>query len=610
MVDELLPYYEKELAFIRQMGSEFARENPKIASRLGINGDTIEDPHVSRLVESFAYLNARIQHRLDDDFPELSDALLTTLFPHYQRPIPSMTIVHFQPDPEQLEAPFTVARGTLLDTKPFKGEHCRFTTTYDTELIPAKLTGAQLMGRPFSTPGSDRMRGSASVLKLSFSSFFEGVDLAEVMPDRIRLYLKGQPQHIHPLYELLTNRCENVVLSAGEGSGHVRFLGQEAVQPVGFDAEEGLLPYPNNSFMGYRLLTEYFAFPEKFMFVDIHGVDVAALGENLESIDLYVYLRDADLELEHHIDANTFVTGCTPAVNLFSHQADPIELDHRQYEYQVVPDVRRPSGYEIHSVDQVVAADAYGKTAEYRPFYGFNHDRDYHQDQTFWFARRQHAKFKPTDRDEGTDVYLSLVDLDLAPSVAGEKTLMVRTTCSNRDQPAKLPFNAREPKLQCVDGSPPTQRIRCLTQPTETIRPPLGNAARWRLLSHLQLNQRSLGGENAKASLQEMLRLYDFKQTSTHRSLIEAITDLQVRPVNAPIQVAGRPTLCRGMEVTLTIDDRLLSGISLCLFTAVLEHFFALYCSVNSFSQLLVKRKNHDGYYKQCPIRKGDRQCL
>ncbi|WP_347330432.1 type VI secretion system baseplate subunit TssF [Marinimicrobium locisalis] len=608
MADELLPYYERELAFIRQMGAEFSKENPKIASRLGISSETIEDPHVSRLVESFAYLNARIQHRLDDDFPEFSDALLTTMFPHYQRPIPSMTIVQFEPDPEQLDAPFQVPKGTALDTRPFKGEKCRFTTCYDTEMVPARLTEAQLMGRPFATPGSDRLRGAASVLKLRLEPFFENGNLAEGLPGKLRFYLKGQSQHIHPLYELLVNQCENVVLS--DGGSHPVFLGADAIHPVGFEPDEGLLPYPDNAFIGFRLLTEYFAFPEKFLFIDIEGIDLSRLSPELPALELYLYLREADVELEHHVRARNFVMGATPAVNLFEHQADPIELDHRQYEYQILPDVRRPAGFEIYSVDQVIAADAYGKSAEYRPFYGLNHDRDYHQDQTFWFAQRRHAKLKASQRDDGTDVYLSLVDLDFAPSVAREKTLMVQTTCSNRDQPARLPFNSKEPQLQCADGSPPSKSIRCLTQPTETIRPPLGNSARWRLLSHLQLNQRSLSGPDAKQALQEMLRLYDFKQTSAHRSLVEAIVDLQIRPVNAPLHIAGRPTLCRGMEVTLTVDDRMLSGISLCLFTQVVEHFFALYCSINSFSQVLIRRKGHDGFYKRCPIRAGGRQCL
>ncbi|WP_111642407.1 type VI secretion system baseplate subunit TssF [Marinimicrobium alkaliphilum] len=605
MADELLPYYEKELAFIRQMGAEFAKENPKIASRLGINTDTIEDPHVSRLVESVAYLNARIQHRLDDDFPELSDSLLNTLFPHYQRPIPSMAIACFEPDPEQLEATFTLAKGTLLETKSFKGETCRFTTAYDTELVPAQVASAQLMGRPFSTPGSDAVRSAASVLKLRLSAHFDESDLQQVMPERLRLYLKGQPQHIHPLYELLINRCENVVISAGHGTGESVFLGKDAVKAVGFEADQGLLPYPDNAFIGYRLLTEYFAFPEKFMFVDIQGLDLERLKGPLPHLDIYIYLSDADVELEHNVDATTFVLGCTPVVNLFEHQTDPIEVDHRHHEYQIIPDVRRPSGYEVYSVDEVIAADPYGKTATYRAFYGLNHDRAYHEDQVFWYARREHAKAKPQERDEGTDVYLSLVDLDFQPGNAINKTLMVKTTCSNRDQPARLPFSAREPALQCVDASPPTKRIRCLTQPTESIRPPLGNGARWRLISHLQLNQRSIAGDGATEALQEMLRLYDFQQNSAHRSLIEAIDNVQVRPVNAPIQVAGRPTLCRGMEVTVTVDDRLLAGISLCLFTQVLEQFFALYCSLNSFSRLRVRRKQQDGFYKECPVRIG-----
>lgn len=606
MADELLSYYEKELAFIRQMGAEFARENPKIASRLGINADTIEDPHVSRLVESFAYLNARIQHKLDDDFPEISDALLTVLFPHYQRPIPSMSIVQFTADDEQLDAAYTVPRHTLLETRSFSGESCRFSTAYDVELLPLQVSDATLMGRPFSTPGSDRVRGAASVLKLTFNAFVDSIDLSELATEHLRFYLKGQAQHIHPLYELLFNSCQNVVLSTGKPGEPPIFLGSDALKPVGFEPDQGLLPYPSSSFMGYRLLTEYFAFPQKFMFMDVDGIELAKLGADLNHFELYIYLGESNIELEHNINAENFLLGCSPVVNLFSHDTDPIELDHRQPEYQVVPDVRRPDGYEIYSVDKVMAADAYGRTTTYRPFYGLNHDRDYHSDQAFWYARRQHAKLKATKRDEGTDIFISLVDMDFSPSIAEDKTLLIGTTCSNRDQPSKLPFNQSEPSLQAVNATPPCSAIRCIVQPTETIRPPLGNGARWRLLSHLNLNHWSLtGGESAKEAFKEMLRLYDFQHSSVNRSIVESIVDLQARPVNAPINVGGYPTLCRGIEVTVTINDRVLSGISLCLFSSVIEHFFALYCSVNSFSKVLIKLDNKEGIYKECPIRTG-----
>src|SRR5690554_210340 len=354
MADELVPYYVKELAFIRQMVAEFAEEHPKIAGRLGVSSETIEDPHVSRLIESFAYLNARIQHKLDDDFPEISDALLTVLFPHYQRPIPSMSIVQFTADDEQLDAAYTVPRHTLLETRSFSGESCRFSTAYDVELLPLQVSDATLMGRPFSTPGSDRVRGAASVLKLTFNSFVDSIDLNELATEHLRFYLKGQAQHIHPLYELLFNSCQNVVLSTGKPGEPPIFLGSDALKPVGFEPDQGLLPYPSSSFMGYRLLTEYFAFPQKFMFMDVDGIELAKLGADLNHFELYIYLGESNIELEHNINAENFLLGCSPVVNLFIHDTDPIELDHRQPEYQVVPDVRRPDGYEIYSVDKVM----------------------------------------------------------------------------------------------------------------------------------------------------------------------------------------------------------------------------------------------------------------
>lgn len=228
MSDELLPYYEKELAFIRQMGAEFAKEHPKIAGRLGINSDTIEDPHVSRLIESFAYLNARIQHKLDDDFPELSDALLNVMFPHYQRPIPSMCIVQFDANEELLEATYRLERNTLLETEQFQGEDCRFNTIYDTVLQPIKVTSASIIGRPFSTPGSDSVRGAGGVLKLSLETFNEEISFANLDLQHLRFYLKGQPQHINPLYELLLHRCHNVVISLSEDNPQPAYLGKDA----------------------------------------------------------------------------------------------------------------------------------------------------------------------------------------------------------------------------------------------------------------------------------------------------------------------------------------------------------------------------------------------
>ena len=611
MADELLSYYEKELAFIRQLGSEFAEEHPKIASRLGINTDIIEDPHVSRLIESFAYLNARIQHKLDDDFPELSDALLSVLFPHYQRPFPSTTIVQFVGDPEQLEARYFLERDTLLETEQFQGENCRFATVYPTELYPIKVVDANLIGRPFSTPGSADVKGAGGVLRIRLETYNEELSFGEMRPDKIRFYLKGQPQHINPLYQLLLNDCHNVVLSLGEEDTSPKFLGKNAIQPVGFGRDEGLLQYPDTSFMGYRLLTEYFVFPEKFMFIDIVGLANKLPADAGNKLDLYIYLASSDVELEHNITAETFMLGCTPAVNLFKHRADPMKVDHTQLEYQVIPDARRPVGYEVYSIDKVIATSSSGAEEEYLPFYGLNHKYQDSETYSYWFGNRRSARMSAYHRDDGTDMFLNLVDLQFDPNVPDDRILIIDTTCSNRNLPEKLPFSSTQPKLQGVDCAPPVERIRCVTQPSVVVRPPMRNHARWRLISHLNLNHLSITGQdNATEALKEILRLYDFKESSVTRGLIESILAVQARPISAPLTIDGHATMCRGMEVEITLDNTLLTGSSAYLFATILEHFFALYCSINSFTRVLVKLKNKEGYLKKCPPRAGEKILL
>ncbi len=611
MADELLPYYEKELAYLRQLGAEFAKEHPKIASRLSINSDTIEDPHVSRLIEGFAFLNARIQHKLDDDFPELSDALLSILYPHYQRPIPSMSIVQFEADVDLLDSRYTIPRKSLLETAQFQGENCRFSTVYDTELWPITITSATLIGRPFSTPGSAKISGAESVLKLSLSTFTEEMSFSELRPEQLRFYLKGQAQHVNPLYQMLLNSCNNIVLALSETDTAPVFLGCDNIKPVGFDSKDGLLPYPASSFIGYRLLTEYFTFPEKFMFVDLTGLADKIPDNAGNTLDIYIYLNSSDIELEHNISAESFLLGCTPIINLFEHTADPIKLNHTQHEYQIIPDTRRPIGYEIYSVDEVVATSSSGTEEHYTPFYGMNHSQNNTDTHSFWFATRKNSKSGLFSRDEGTDMYLSLVDLEFNPNVPDDHTITLKSTCSNRDLPEKLPFSSDQPKLQCVDSAPPCSNIRCLIRPTQVIRAPLRDHARWRLISHLNLNHLSLtGGDDATMALKEILRLYDFKESFVTRALIESIIKVQAKPISAPLNIDGHATMCRGMEIEVELDDLLLTGSSAYLFSTILEHFFALYCSINSFTRLLVKIKSKEGYFKKCPPRSGEKTFL
>lgn len=609
MSDELLSYYEKELAFIRQLGAEFAKEHPKIAGRLGVSDETIEDPHVSRLIEAFAYIAARIQHKLDDDFSELSDALLSVLFPHYQNPIPSMSIAQFVPDREQLQGAYRIPRGTQLGTEQYQGESCVFGTAYETLLYPIDIVGAQLLGLPLSTPGAARARGARSVLRLSLKTFSPEIRFGDLGVNDLRVYLKGQPQHVHPLFEMLLKDCIEVVLARGDGDVAPVSLGRDCIQPVGFAADEELLPYPPAAFEGYRVLTEHFVFPEKFMFIDIAGLG-ERLPENVgEELTLYVYFNSADIELEHNIGAGSFALGCTPVVNLFPHRADPIRLDHTRDEFEVTPDIRRPAGFEVYSIDKVSVSKANGDIVEYAPFYAASQRAS--QQGLYWFAARRSAKLSANQRDEGTHMFVSLVDSACRPKLPDERVLNVDTMCTNRDQPVKLPYGNDQPRLQCLNEAPPCTAIRLLKKPTAVVRPPLRNFARWRLISHLNLNVLSLtGGADATEALKGILRLYDFQGSGATRALIESIAAVRSHPISAPLNMDGRTMMCRGVEIEVEIDDSRLTGASAYLFALVLEQFFAVYRSINSFTRLLVRVKGKEGYLKKCPPRAGQKILL
>lgn len=607
MSDELLKHYEKELAFVQKAMSEFAQRHPKIGSRLRISDDRPEDPFVDRLLDGVALLNARIQDKLNDDFPEMTDGLLGTLYPHYQRPIPSMSIVQFQAA-DALDECVTIAQKTELDSDTFGGESCRFSTCYPAEIQPLKVESAQLLARPFIAPGADVVSGADGVLKISLRTLSPALNLSELKPGKLRFYLRGQPKHIYPLYEHLLNGAVKLVLAKNEADTKPVYCSPAAITPVGFDVDEGLLPYPANAFVGYRLLTEYFVFPQKFLFVDI---DISKLPANTSNeLNLYIYLKQSDGELEHYINASVFVLGCTPAVNLFPYVADPIALDHTQHEYRIVPDGRRTGALEVYSVDQVNASDSQGRKFEYTPFYGIQHRHTERNHGTYWHARRLSVIEGENHNEEASETNLSLVDLNFDPNQPLDEVIDLRLTCFNRNLPAKLPSGTNQPRLNMVEGDAPVLSIHCITPPTTTLRPPLRNRAYWRLLSHLNLNHLSLTGDENGDALKEILRLYDFRNSDTTRKMIESIRKVQVKPIMAPISVGKGTAMCRGTQVELEFDPRLVAGGSAFLFASVLERYLALYCSLNSFTRLIASISNTEGELKRWPPRAGEKALL
>ncbi|ABC30958.1 uncharacterized protein conserved in bacteria [Hahella chejuensis KCTC 2396] len=609
MSDELLPYYEKELAYLRQSGAEFARVHPKIAGRLRISGDVVEDPHVSRLLEGVAYLNARIQYRLEDDFSELSDALLDQLYPHYLRPIPSMAVVQFRAA-KDLDGPLHVARHSRLESDVFQNKVCRFSTGYDLDLLPVEVTKASLKERPFIAPGSQTVQGASAVIHVRLEGFAPEIDLGQLPLDKIRFFLRGQSQYAYSLYELLMNHCVQIVASKGADDVNPMFLHSSCLQPVGFAEEEALIPTPPQSFPGYRLLTEYMVFPEKFLFVDLTG-----LGERLNekfgpNLDLYFYLNKSHAELERNLEASNFALGCTPIINLFKHRAEPIDIEHDQYSYPVIPDARFPDNYEVYSIDRVQGLTGDGKKKEYKPFYGLSHFDIGRETQLFWHAQRYPKIGGELGNEPGSELEISLVDLNYAPANLSDETLTVDVMCFNRNTPEKLPFGGGQPRFTCLDVGVSLRGIDSLTHLTPTVRPPLRDGARWRLVSHLTLNYLSLDSPEAIDVLKEILALYDFQDSAASRAIIAAVVNVQTRPMTAPITIGGKTTVCRGVEIEVTFDDNLMSGNSTFLFASILERFFAMYCSINAFTRLIARIKGRQDILKKWPPRIGSQPLI
>jgi type VI secretion system protein ImpG len=610
--DDLLSYYDRELAYFRRLSGEFAKNHPKAATALELGPEGSEDPHVERLIMAFAFLTARIRHKLDDDFPELTDGLLATLYPHLAAPIPSLSIVQFDLDRGEtsLTQGYLIKRHAMLESEPVRGESCRFRTAFNTTLWPIDVAAAELGVLPSSA--AFRPEGATGLLKLKLACFDPAMAFRELELSRLRFYLNGQAQYVYALYELLFNHTVEVTVTAG---GEERRLGADALQTVGFAGDEALLPYSPRSFPGYRFLAEFFAFPRKFCFVDLAGFSPDVLGAAAGSeLELRFYLDQTATDLEETVSADTFRLGCTPVVNLFERHAEPILLTHTETEYHVVPNRRALRSTEVYSIDRVTATDPGGGEHEYQPFYSFRHALGRDLQETFWYAARRPSSQEEHKVDHGSEMYLTLVDLGFSPSAPADWTVHVDVTCMNRDLPRKLPYGGGQPVLRLDEGGP-LAGIQCLIAPTATVRPERRRGAMWRLVSQLSLNYLSVADPEGKPdALKEILKLYDFTDSPEAKARIQGIAGVESRRtisrVRADLGGAG-DAVVRGVEVTVEFDEKRYADNSLFLFATVLERFLALYCSVNSFSQLSIRTtQRRDEVLRQWKPRAGERVLL
>ncbi|WP_312807979.1 type VI secretion system baseplate subunit TssF [Agrobacterium cavarae] len=594
MADGFLDKYNDELYALRKRASRFAAAFPKIAGRLRMTGDVADDPHVERLIQSFAYSAARVRQKLDDEFPELSDSLLETLYPHYLAPLPSMSVVQFEPG-ATLATVQRLARHSEILAEPINGESCRFRTTQDVQITPLAISGATLSGQPIDAPFSTASAGAASCLRISLRttsprpSTFQEMGLA-----KLQLFISSAWQQATALYELLANNCVGMALARHADDPQAVFLPANNLKPSGFARDQAMLPYPPNSFDGYRLLTEFFALPQKFLFIDIDGLDRWPGGD----CELYIYLKTADARLERMVSAKDLVLNASPVINLFQQSCEPLSLDGTRTEYRLLPDARRQRTREIYSVESVQLTTRDGQVEKTSPFFGRTQKSN--GSNVFWQTYR---RFDEDDASSDTDI--AFVDEKRGPLGPIDIVASVDTLCINRELPSQLPFGGGHPYLQLSAGNEAVQSIYALMPPTPAIRMNERTTREWRLISHLLLNHLSLF-DNGGAPLKDILSLYAFRDSPETRQLVDSISNVEAQNSHARLGSAMVP----GTDVTVEFDPSLIDRAAAYVFANVLNNFFGLYTSINSFTRLTVTMRGHSEPIARWPARAADRPLL
>lgn len=607
MADSLLPYFNQELVAVRQLAAEFAKVHPKIAGRLRLSPDAVDDPHVARLLDGVAFLSARAQQRLDDEFPELTDTLLGVLYPHYLAPFPSCAIAQFTSKPD-LQAMVEIPAGFEVDTESVRGQSCRYRTASKLTLWPIRIESARLMGLPFTAPVNTLANGATAVLRLVLTTLNPEVNFSALGMDRLRLFFCGSPATSLPLFELLAAHTLGVALADTPNDPSPVLLPKTAIEDVGFAPEDALLPWPARSFSGFRLLSEYFAFPQKFMFLDIAGLAAKTLLHDSNKMEIFIYLGRTSGELERAVSADVFALGCAPIVNLFRQRCEPVNLDHTSIEYRVLPDARRSGVMEIWGVTSVTEVRQDTTTRLWRPFYRLSETTALPNGDGGSFHEMRRAASGSLG---GTDTFLTTYDAGFDPSKKIDSVLSVEALCLNRDLPSELPFGGGHPTLKALKPHTGVASIACITPPTPTLRPEIHARGAWRLISHLSLGHLSVtGGAEGAAALKEVLRLYDLRETADTRAVLEALLAVNAKPGTARVPGSRLGAFCRGLDVELEFEPRAFQGAGLYLLSSVLERFLALHATVNSFVRTTVRLRGKTDPEIRFPARAGARALL
>lgn len=616
MDPRLLDHYNQELAYLREAAREFGEEHETVAGRLGLKTPTDPDPYVERLLEGVAFLGARVQLKLADQYPEFTQHLLHAIQPHYLAPMPSICVAGFEPkDGDQvLIKGHKVPRGTALIATATDQDNApvTFKTGHDVTLWPLRIVEVEYLSNRAAVSAyaaAADVRAEAG-LRIRFAAT-PGADLNQVLPPTLPLYLDGSEAVPGELYRQIAGETLAVVArSADSAAGAHGWIKLPLPEQVGFADDEALLPAEQRSFRGYRLLSEYFACPERFLFVALRQLG-RAFAASTEACDVILLFSRASAVLPGAIDVANFRLFATPAINLFEKHCDRVQVRRYEHEFQVVPDRTKRHDFEVFRLLEVKAYARDNLDARtVAPLYAFGALLYDWREALFYSTRLKPRRLSTREqrlrrRGEyvGTETWLSLTSPGDASRLDDVHELSVQALVTNRELPELLTFRGDR---HFTASGVPARAITVLRAPTRP-RPPLGmGEGAWRVIAHLTPNYATLAPEDHDypSALRDHLALYGRQDDAALRRQIDGIVSVTSSKVARRVPGLDRMAIARGHRIRIRLDDGAFDRGRMFLFSAVIERFLAEFASINAFTETCFDSVT-EGEFARWPPRLG-----
>lgn len=597
MKDKLLTYYNKELSYFRNYSKEFAKKHPKVAGNLGLNETEIEDPHVARLIEAVSFLTARVQQNIDAGLPELTESIFGVLYPDYFAPLPATGVFSFALK-EGVDKPYTIARGTRFRAIQNGMAECRFRTCYETVLYPVTISKSSYRGLPFDVPELANKRVKVqSRLTLELSATSQNLDEDGFTISNFRCFLKGQQEYTAKLLELIHNDTVLIAITDKDNPQERTIISADNIRHVGFADDEAVIPYDNKSFSGYRLLSELYHTPDKFLFFEIENFN-QKFDQHSGQKEITFYCSEHYPDLEQYLTEKNFVLGASPAINLFEHTAELIDVEPAINDYKVKPSAGQPDSYEVHHIIEVNSIDEKGDKKPLQPIYKPNINR---QQSWVWNFKRETALMAGGKSSAGLETSVTLIEQENRSEIR-PKFLQLVTECSNRNLTNKLRLAEGGCQLLFAKPTPTISRLKLEGGLTKPKRPQVSDSTRWQLARHINLSYLS---ESGVSGLKEVLALYNFYELPEVENMIDGIQELTLEPSVSRAVIGGHSGVIHGNDLTLTCDEEYYTGTSVYFFGCVLNAFLSQLCQVNSYVKLSIKIQGHKDKAYKWPVLNG-----